>query len=168
MSTPSFVVAVPLLAIVAVATFSDLRTRRIPNALSLGGAAFGLLVNAVNFGTPGVIAAVLGWSLCLACFLPLYFVGGTAAGDVKLIATVGAFVGPLNGFLACAVTLAAGATLGTLCMAWRSYVTRLVPHQAEIRTLDKIPYAGAIAVGAFAAVVQPSWLAAVVIPWEAQ
>jgi Flp pilus assembly protein protease CpaA len=60
MSTPSFVVAVPLLAILAVATFSDLRTRRIPNALSLGGAAFGLLVNVVNFGTPGAVAAVLG------------------------------------------------------------------------------------------------------------
>jgi prepilin peptidase CpaA len=162
MSTPSFVVAVPLLAILAVATFSDLRTRRIPNALSLGGAAFGLLVNVVNFGTPGAVAAVLGWSLCLACFFPLYFSGGTAAGDVKLMATVGAFLGPMNGLLACAVALAAGAALGSLCMAWRSYATRLVAPAAQIKTLDKIPYAGAIAVGAVAAVAQPAWVTALV------
>lgn len=159
MSTPSFVVAVPLLAILAMATFTDLRARRIPNALSFGGAALGLLVNAVHFGIAGAVLAVLGWALCLVCFLPLYLTGGTAAGDVKLIAMVGAFLGPMNGFVACAFALLAGASLGTLVMAWRGYVApRLSAGTGAAEMLDKIPYAGAIAVGAFAAVLQPAWV----------
>ena len=72
MPAPILTVAVPLLAIVAVATWSDLRDRRIPNGLSLGGAALGLLVNTVTFGPSGLVLAAFGWALCLACFIPLY------------------------------------------------------------------------------------------------
>jgi prepilin peptidase CpaA len=159
MSTPSFVVAVPLLAIVAVATFTDLRERRIPNALSVGGAALGLLVNAVHFGLAGAVLAVLGWALCLVCFLPLYMTGGTAAGDVKLIGMVGAFLGPMNGFVACGFALMAGASLGVLVMTWREYVApRLSSDTGAVEMLDKIPYAGAITLGAVAAVLQPAWV----------
>jgi prepilin peptidase CpaA len=162
MSAPNYIVAVPLLAILVVATFSDLRSRRIPNALSLGGAAIALLINAVHFGPAGAALSALGWALCLACFLPLYITGGTAAGDVKLMAMVGAFLGPLNGFVACAVTLGTGAALGALCMTWRSCAERVGPSSAGAQSLDKIPYAGAIAVGAVAAVLQPAWVTALI------
>jgi prepilin peptidase CpaA len=174
MSAPSFIVAVPVLAIVAVATFSDLRERRIPNGLSLGGAALGLLINVVTFGSAGAVLAVLGWALCLGCIIPLYLSGGTAAGDVKLMAMVGAFLGPVNGFIACLLTLVAGALLATLCLVWRNFVApRLVarPEPAgangnerrdtalfNANALEKIPYAGAIAVGTVAAVLQPAWV----------
>jgi len=161
MSPPNFIVTVPLLAILGVATFSDLRERRIPNALSLGGAALGLLTNAVYFGSTGAVLAIVGWALCLACFLPLYMTGGTAAGDVKLMATVGAFLGPMNGFFACAFALLAGASLAVLYMAWRGIVApHLTAHAVRGYALDKIPYATAIAMGAVAAVVQPAWITA--------
>jgi prepilin peptidase CpaA len=157
MSAPSLTVVVPLLAILAAATFHDLRTRRIPNGLSLGGAALGLLINAVVVGPSALVLAVLGWALCLVCFLPLYLSGGTAAGDVKLMAMVGAFLGPMNGFLALLFTLVAGALLAALTVAKRNLVQSRQPlllHSA----LDKIPYATAIALGALAAVVQPLWM----------
>jgi len=162
MSATSFIVAVPLLAIVAIAAFMDLRSRRIPNVLSLGGAVFGLAINGVAFGTSGVLLAAAGWVLCLACFLPFYVSGGTAAGDVKLMAAVGAFLGPANGLIACVLALVAGASLGSLCLVWRNVVaprlaeTRL---QAHAQVLDKIPYAAAIALGAVATVLQPAWVA---------
>jgi prepilin peptidase CpaA len=162
MSAPSFFAAVPLLAILAVATFSDLRERRIPNALSLGGAVLGVLTNTVVAGPSGAVLAVLGWALCLACFMPLYLSGGTAAGDVKLMAMVGAFLGVVNGFVACLLALLAGAAIASLCVAWRKFIEpRLVAAgvaSVNAQALDKIPYATAIAVGAVAAVLQPAWV----------
>lgn len=167
MPAPTLTVAVPLLAIVAVATWSDLRDRRIPNGLSLGGAALGLLVNTVTSGPSGLALAAFGWALCLACFLPLYVTGGTAAGDVKLMAMVGAFLGPLNGFMACLFALVAGASLASLCVAWRHFASHRVSAQPRLDSapaggyaLDKIPYAAAIALGAAATVLQPTWLTA--------
>jgi prepilin peptidase CpaA len=165
MPAPTFVVAVPLLAILAVATWSDLRDRRIPNGLSLGGAALGLLINAVTFGSSGLALAAVGWALCLACFIPLYVAGGTAGGDVKLIAMAGAFLGPMDGFAACMFTLVAGAALAAACLAWRDFVAPRLSAQpclepAGGHALDKIPYAAAIAVGSAAAVLQPPWLTA--------
>ncbi len=162
MSAPSFIVAVPLLAILALATFSDLRERRIPNALSLGGAALGVLTNAVMSGPSGTVLALLGWALCLACFMPLYLSGGTAAGDVKLMGMVGAFLGVVNGFLACLLALIAGAAIASLCLAWRKFIEPQLGAagrgRVSAQALDKIPYASAIAVGAVAAVLQPAWV----------
>jgi prepilin peptidase CpaA len=172
MSAPHFAVAVPLLAILAVATLSDVRTRRIPNGLSIGGAALGLLVNAFTFGPSGLALAAIGCALCLGCFMPLYVSGGTAAGDVKLMAMVGSFLGPVNGFLACLLALVAGASIATVCLAWRNHVAprlRTAGSSADQplesapfggHALDKIPYATAIALGTAVAVLQPSWLAA--------
>jgi prepilin peptidase CpaA len=172
MSAPNLVVAVPLLAILAVATWSDLRSRRIPNGLSFGGAALGLLIHAVMFGPTELGFAALGWALCFACFIPLYVGGGTAAGDVKLMAMVGAFLGPANGFMACLLTLLIGGLLAVCSMAWRNHVAprlstagvsaarRLEPAPMGTHALDKIPYAIAIALGTTAAVLQPEWLTA--------
>jgi len=72
MLATNFTSAVPLLAIVAVATATDLRSRRIPNGLSLGGAALGLVVSTTLYGAPGFVMAVLGWLFCFACFMPFY------------------------------------------------------------------------------------------------
>jgi prepilin peptidase CpaA len=176
MPASNLILAVPLLSIVALATMSDLLDRRIPNGLSLGGAAIALLINAVAFGPGAFGLALLGWAVCLACFIPLYVSGGMAAGDVKLMAMVGAFLGPVNGFVACVCTLIAGAALAALCLTWRQLARRVgaEPQWATSRTdqpmesastvehaLDKIPYAAAIALGATAAVLQPLWLTAI-------
>jgi prepilin peptidase CpaA len=154
MSAPNLTVAAPLVAILFAAMVSDLRARRIPNGLSLGGAALGLLINAVAFGPTALGLALLGWALCLVCFLPLYALGGTAAGDVKLMAMVGAFLGPMNGFMACLFTLVAGALLATLCLAWR----KLGSSRLDLQALGKIPYATAIALGGVTVVLQPAWV----------
>ena len=119
MLTTNFTSAVPLLAIVTFAAVTDLRSRRIPNGLSLGGAALALVVSATLYGAAGLWMAVLGWLLSFAFFMPFYLGGGMAAGDVKLMAMVGAFLGPIHGLVACACTLMAGAGLASLIMAVR-------------------------------------------------
>ena len=176
MPAANIIVAGPLLSILALATVSDWFERRIPNGLSVGGAVIALLINAVAFGPGAFGLAVLGWAVCLACFIPLYVSGGMAAGDVKLMAMVGAFLGPVSGFVACMCTLIAGALLASLCLMWRRLARRFgaqpqwatssadqqgEPAPADSRALDKIPYAAAIALGATAAVLQPLWLAAI-------
>jgi prepilin peptidase CpaA len=80
-----------MLVLVVAAAVTDLVTRRIPNLLLLTATLLALPLQALggNLGD-----AVLGWLTGLLLFLPLYLLRGMAAGDVKLMATVGALAGP--------------------------------------------------------------------------
>lgn len=71
----------------------DLRTRHIPNALTFGGAALGLLYGVYTAGIGGLLGALGGWATGLAIFLPFFILRGLGAGDVKLMACLGAWVG---------------------------------------------------------------------------
>jgi prepilin peptidase CpaA len=83
-----------LLALLAAAAVSDYRTYRIPNLLTGGGIAFALVYNLVSppwhadwtFGPAGML-------LGFGAMLPLYALRALGAGDVKLMAMVGAFLG---------------------------------------------------------------------------
>ena len=84
-----------LLVLVVSAAVIDLAIRKIPNLLLLGGwiGALGLYCTAAEPGA--AIGMALGGALLgFALFLPLYALRGMAAGDVKLMATVGLFLGP--------------------------------------------------------------------------
>ena len=72
----------------------DLRTRRIPNVLTLGAAAAAIVFHAATNGTSGLTSAALGWVLGLLLFLPLFLLRGIGGGDVKLLGALGAWVGP--------------------------------------------------------------------------
>jgi prepilin peptidase CpaA len=87
-----------LIAIVLVAAIYDLRFRRIPNWLNLTGVILGLSVNTFLFARSGLIVAVLGIACSLIVYVPLYLIRGMGAGDVKLMAAVGAIAGPWNWF----------------------------------------------------------------------
>lgn len=75
------------------ATICDLRTRRIPNYLTTSTALAGLLVAATGAGLP-LGAALVGLAVGAAVMLPGYALGTTGAGDVKLMAAFGAWLGP--------------------------------------------------------------------------
>ncbi|MDX5376904.1 MAG: A24 family peptidase [Halomonas sp.] len=74
----------------------DLRTRRIPNVLVMAGAAVGFLLQGGAAGAGGVLAAIYGLLVGLAILLPGYLMGFTGAGDAKLMAAVGTFIGPVG------------------------------------------------------------------------
>ena len=78
----------------AAACVTDVGWRRIPNALTLGGAAVGLIVAAVTGGIAAFGVAAGGWIVGMVLFLPLFALGGLGAGDVKLLAAIGAWLGP--------------------------------------------------------------------------
>ncbi len=95
----------------------DLASHRIPNRLTVTGAAIGLALNGVLFGAAGLIQGGLGLLVGLAVFLPLFLARGFGAGDVKAMAGVGACLGPHGALCAALWTLIAGMVGGMLMLA---------------------------------------------------
>jgi len=92
-------IEVLLLAAVLVAAITDMRWRRIPNWLTLTALALGFALNALNaYPTPmaGVWLAAKGFALAFSLNLIMYALRMTGAGDVKLMAAIGALVGCSN------------------------------------------------------------------------
>ena len=92
-------IAVPL-ALLFIAVVCDLRSRDIPDALSLLMLAWAavVVVCSANGWNPGGLTwggAVAGLGIGFALAFPLFALGGLGGGDVKLIAALGAAVGPL-------------------------------------------------------------------------
>lgn len=145
-----------LIAAVALAVCQDLATHRIPNLLTFGTFGAGLALAAWGQGFDGIRDALAGAALGLACLMPLYLARGMGAGDVKLMAAAGTFLGPSNALLAAMLTLAAGAVLGIALLAWRIVELRgstgalaSGPVLTEIGK-ERFPYAAAIAAGVIA------------------
>jgi prepilin peptidase CpaA len=89
---------VVLVLLVAIAAVYDLRFRRIPNWLVLTGLALGVGLNSFLSQWTGARASLLGICLAFGIYFPLYLLRGMGAGDVKLMAAVGAIAGPANWF----------------------------------------------------------------------
>lgn len=71
----------------------DWRYRRIPNWLTLSGAAAGIAVNTILYRWAGLKVALLGLALGLALLLPFVLVRSLGAGDWKLAGALGACMG---------------------------------------------------------------------------
>jgi prepilin peptidase CpaA len=154
------------------AVVCDVRRRRIPNALVLYGMVLGLVLQAfvptdsglLQETGHGLVTALLGILTGLALFLPFYVLHLLGAGDVKLLAMVGAWLGPASVLQAALWTVFAGALLATAVMAWsgslrpvcRNLLSLVSParlHAAgglppqPAATTGRLPYGVAIAVG---------------------
>ena len=77
-----------------VAGWTDLRSRRIPNWLTVSGFLIGLVANTVLSGWGGLKTSLLGAAVGLALLLPFVLLRSLGAGDWKLAGSLGAFAGP--------------------------------------------------------------------------
>jgi prepilin peptidase CpaA len=107
-SNPAFVA---LAAGALTATVIDIRTRRIPNALTAAMAGVGVGMAATGWSGVSLVASFAGFALGFALMLPGHALGATGAGDVKLMAAVGAMVGPGTVVTAFLFTALAGGVL---------------------------------------------------------
>jgi prepilin peptidase CpaA len=113
-------VTVVLIALIACAF--DLRTRRIPNVLTLGAALAGFAVHTVFAGADGALTAAGGWLAGTLLFLPFFMVGGMGGGDVKLLAALGAWLGPRETLWLAVYTGIAGGVLGVIVALGEGYL----------------------------------------------
>jgi prepilin peptidase CpaA len=89
--------AIVLAAVVAAsgsAATIDLRTGRIPNLLTATVAVAGLGLAGLGLSGHSMGAALVGALIGFALMLPGHLLGGTGAGDVKLLAALGTLLGP--------------------------------------------------------------------------
>ncbi len=83
-----------LVAVVLGGGYFDWRFRRIPNWVTVTGFLTGFLLNTVGAGRTGMVESLEGTGLALLIYIPLYLLRGMGAGDVKMMAAVGAITGP--------------------------------------------------------------------------
>lgn len=91
-STNLFFVASVALLTVTAATI-DLRSRRVPNWLTVTGLGAAVLLHTVMQGPAGIGFALLGFATGFGLLLILWLIGGAGGGDVKLMGAVGAWLG---------------------------------------------------------------------------
>lgn len=136
----------PTLIVLAVATFTDLRNRRIPNWLVVPFLVGGIVASSWLQGWHGLGQSFGGLGLGLLCYGFLFWMGGMGAGDVKLAAAIGAWIGPSQLFFALIVTAMAG---GVMVLAWALFggFMKDMVKGAGNHLRRQMPYAPAIAVG---------------------
>lgn len=99
---------VPAFALVWIAAAWDIKQRRIPNLLVLIAMLIGIALQLALVAGNGLFSALTGLVVGLAVLLPGYLLGTTGAGDVKLMAAIGTFLGPQDAALAALASIAVG------------------------------------------------------------
>jgi len=83
-------------ATVLAACFFDVSASRIPNVLNFTAATLAILFHSFAPAGAGWSSAMLGLFVGLAVFFPLFALGAMGAGDVKLMAAVGGWIGAIS------------------------------------------------------------------------
>ena len=89
----NIVMALLLLPLVIMITYTDIRYRRIPNKLVLAILLSGLTINTIFGGSHGLLLSLGGFGLSFGIMFLLHVFGTMGAGDVKLFAAIGAVNG---------------------------------------------------------------------------
>ena len=172
MHTVSLIVLIGLLSLAA---YRDISEYRISNKLILSGLIAGISLNALlpqEIGGLGFLPALTGVGVGLIIFLPLYLIRAMGAGDIKLMAMVGAFVGPTPMLQIMLYVAIAGGILALVFLLSKSKLIKLAycyrhmlfhnQLNTNVGNLDsistskvisktnaKLPYGVAIAAGTF-------------------
>lgn len=154
-----------LVVMVLIAAGTDIASRRIPNALIASGLVAALMLQ--------VFSPVGGWQTWLlgtltgvVLLLPFYMARGMGAGDVKLMAAVGSFVGPLMAAKIVLATFLIGGVWSLVLVLWKGQWRRTwdnlclivrpilahvglktAPPSQPVQSVARLPYGVAIALG---------------------
>ena len=125
------------------ACWHDCRTREIPNGISARIAITALLATGLSFHPLFWSDALLGMLIGFVCVLPFSWLGGIGGGDLKLVAALGGWLGPVG-----AIAL----------LFWSALFGTASAVIAGIRRRPDFPYLPAIAAGLFTTLLFPGIL----------
>jgi prepilin peptidase CpaA len=129
-ATVSVALTIAFVAVACLAAAWDIRYRRIPNAVTVTGLALALVLRAVPGGETlagGLLGAAIGLTLGIAFFA----LGAIGAGDAKLIAAFGAFLGPMPFLQALALGVVLGGVFALADAALRGLLPLLVQRSLQ-------------------------------------
>ena len=122
----------PLLVLLAVAGAIDVRTRRIPNWLTLLIVVTGV-ANAAAHGVPTTLPqSLLGLLVGFGILIVPYVLGAMGGGDVKMLAGVGAWLGPWAAFQVYCVAAIVGLLIALAQAIATGRLTRLISNSTLI------------------------------------
>jgi prepilin peptidase CpaA len=131
---PPLAIRILVEILVIIAAIWDIRTRRIPNWLTFPGVLLGVGVNTFLFEFSGLKFSLIGLGLALGVYFVLYLLHAMGAGDVKLMAAVGAALGPASWFVILLLTTIAGAVTGLILVAFKGRLRRTFANIGLILT----------------------------------
>ena len=154
-----------LAVLLIISVITDLRTQKIYNWVTFPGMACGLVLNVIGSGASGILLGVEGMLVGMV-WIVLVLLRGSGFGDLKLLMTVGAFMGPVFTGWTILYTAIAGGVMGIVFALRRRVLKHTVKNAvigahvfAAVQSADslngmveqskagKMAYAPAIAVG---------------------
>jgi len=116
----------------AIAAWTDLRNRRIPNWLTVPGLAAGVVANVVLSGWGGLKTSLLGAGLGLALLLPFVLLRSLGAGDWKLAGALGACLGPRQLLSVLVGTILVAGVMALAVVIWSGRLKRTLLNMAHL------------------------------------
>lgn len=162
--------------IAAVAGYTDWRSRRIPNWLTLPSLALGIVLNSILAGWAGTKDSLLGAGLGLALLLPFVIIRALGAGDWKLVGALGAFLGPNQFVMVLVLTILINGLMALAMIVWKRRLGQTIHNFGRMMaalaslhlpgpdlTLDnpeavKVPFGIAVAVAMVVYTVSRIWV----------
>src|SRR5213080_2734345 len=121
----------------AVAGWTDWRSRRIPNWLTISGLCVGIAANSLAWGLRGTKDALLGAGLGLALLLPLVLIRSLGGGDWKLAGAVGAFTGPHHLISVLVFSALVAGVMAVILIIWKNRA-----HAGGVRDISSAGHRG--------------------------
>ena len=136
---------IPFIFILCASAYVDVKHRRIPNVFCFSLMACGLVFHSIFSGWNGLLSSSIGFAIGFAVFLLLYLLNMMGAGDVKLMAGIGAVMGGDLIVPAIVFTILSG---GAIAIAYRAAAVYRARKKQFQRTVDpSLPYGLAITLG---------------------
>ena len=158
-----------------IAGWTDWRSRRIPNWLTVPGLGVGIIANSIISGWAGCKSALMGAGLGLLLLLPFVAIRSLGAGDWKLVGALGAFVGPQRLLVVLLGTFLVNGIMAVIMIIWKKRVWQTLRNLASMAgslltfhmpgpevSLDhpesfKIPFGVGVAITVTACAVSVAW-----------
>jgi prepilin peptidase CpaA len=159
----------------AAAGWTDWRSRRIPNWLTVPGLLLGVAANSLAGGWVGAKDSLLGAALGLALLLPLVLIRSLGGGDWKLVGALGAFLGWQRLIAVLLSTVLVAAAMAVVLVVWKKRVRQTLRNMGLMLasfftlhlpgpelTLDnpeslKVPFGVAVAIAVILYTARQAW-----------